>query len=268
MIMVFCSMGMSCEYLGGQDDPNGYPDPGDDIDSEFSSFYYYEPEKESRYQAYAEEKPKLSADEVVWRVNAEIDNKAYKNSIESSAPETITALVGKHINLPKDYEPDDLVDIDRTKMRKDAAAALEVLKEAAAKEELTIIAQSGYRSFSRQKELYEAYSKDDPKGADKYSAKPGYSEHQTGLAVDVNYDDVGNRDFVGTKEAKWVLKNSWKYGFIVRYTDDNRKITGYESEPWHLRYIGKDNSERMHNEGFESFEEYWVKFVRTMPPDA
>jgi D-alanyl-D-alanine carboxypeptidase len=227
----------------------------------FASVYYYEADRADRYEAYAAANPGLSVEDVVWMVDVDLDKEEYEDTSVSRAPDSLTALVTKHFSLPDDYEPDDLVDIDATKLREEAAVALESMKKAMADEDLTIVAQSGYRSFARQRELYEGYRNGDPEGADTYSSRPGFSEHQTGTTIDVNIALVGNRDFVGTPEADWVAKNGYRYGFIVRYIPEVEAYTGYESEPWHLRYIGIENATRMHDEGIACFEEYWVKFV-------
>jgi D-alanyl-D-alanine carboxypeptidase len=234
--------------------------------SPYEAVYYYEPALADRYSIFAAAHKDLSPEDVVWMVDADLDKEVYQDTSESKAPDSLTALVNKHFSLPDDYEPDDLVEIDVTTLRKEAADALEEMRAAAAEEDLTLVAQSGYRSYARQSELYEGYRQKDADGADTYSSRPGFSEHQTGLAIDVNYAIIDSqRAFTDTPEAAWVLENGYKYGFIVRYTPENEEYTGYESEAWHLRYIGTNNATRMHDEGIISFEEYWVKFVTHVP---
>jgi len=242
--------------------------PEDEANTEittFSDLYYFEANKESRYEEFAAKKTKRSISDIVWMVNAGLDNKPYDDPVEAAAPASLTVLVGKHISIPENYEPDDLVEIDITTLRKEAADAFASMRDDAEGEGLTLVAQSGYRSYDRQKTIYENYRLTDPEGADTYSSRPGYSEHQTGLALDVNFAVVGNEDFVGTPEAKWVAKNCYKYGFIVRYTEKNKKYTEYMPEPWHLRYIGIENAKLMKDEKIKSYEEFWVKFVAHRP---
>ena len=137
-------------------------------------------------------------------------------------------------------------------MRPDAAAALEEMF-AACKEEtgVTLKAVSGYRSYQRQATIYQ--NKLDRVGtkekADQYVARPGASEHQLGLAMDVGQksDDVNlTSSFGRTKGGKWVAANCWKYGFILRYQEDWEDVTGYAYEPWHVRYVGKENARLIH----------------------
>jgi D-alanyl-D-alanine carboxypeptidase len=269
LVLILAFSGASC----GRQTPEGGVSGGETgkaKDSEpaspFEGFYYYEEERADRYAEFALQRPDLDAEVIVWMVDADLDRDVYTDPVTAKAPESLTALVNKHVRLPEDYVPEDLVDIDLTTLRAEAANALKQMQGDAEEEELTLIAQSGFRTYARQKELYDGYRRDDPEGADTYSSRPGHSEHQTGLAIDVNIANVGNRDFVGTPEAAWVLENGWRYGYIVRYTPENGDFTSYESEPWHLRYIGVENATRMQEEGILSFEEYWVKYVAHLPP--
>jgi D-alanyl-D-alanine carboxypeptidase len=134
--------------------------------------------------------------------------------------------------------------------------AAQDLITAAKKENLNIWIQSGYRSYTTQKNIYDAYVKRDGKTeADTYSSRAGYSEHQTGYAFDLNSvsDEFGN-----TNEGKWVAKNCWKYGFIIRFPDGKESETGYKYESWHLRYVGYDLAKILYNDGnWLSFESYF-----------
>lgn len=118
---------------------------------------------------------------------------------------------------------------------------------------------SGYRSYPTQVQLYNRYvARDGKKAADKYSARPGYSEHQTGLTFDVggvNSDKNLYASFGKTKEGQWIAKNAHKYGFIVRYPKGKEKVTGYQYEPWHLRYLGKGTATKVYQSG-KTLEEY------------
>jgi LAS superfamily LD-carboxypeptidase LdcB len=118
---------------------------------------------------------------------------------------------------------------------------------------ITLWICSGYRSYSYQSKLYNNYVYTDGKAAaDTYSARPGHSEHQTGLAADINSAD---ESFAGTPEAKWLAANCWKYGFIIRYPKGKESITGYIYEPWHIRYLGKENAKLVYESGL-TLEEY------------
>ena len=121
------------------------------------------------------------------------------------------------------------------------------MKSAAKEENLDIFISSGYRSYNRQKTLYNNYvSNDGKEEADTYSARPGHSEHQSGLALDVNTVDDS---FANTEEAKWLVENCYKYGFILRYPKGKSNETGYKYEPWHFRYVGEDLATKLYNNG-------------------
>lgn len=121
---------------------------------------------------------------------------------------------------------------------------------------LNIWIQSGYRSYEYQEELYNKYVfLDGIELADTYSARPGHSEHQTGLAFDIN---ITNDDFQYTDESKWINENAYRYGFILRYPKGKENITGYKYEPWHLRYVGIELATKLYNDGdWITLEEYF-----------
>lgn len=145
-------------------------------------------------------------------------------------------------------------------MRPEAAAALEMLFEGAAKEGVTLYATSGFRSYSTQKAIYERkLDRMEENSANASVAKPGYSEHQTGLAMDVEgQSTLGTgltAKFGESPEGIWLAENCHRYGFIIRYPKDKRSITGYIYEPWHIRYVGVEAAEDIHTLGV-TFEEY------------
>ena len=127
------------------------------------------------------------------------------------------------------------------------------MQKAAAAQGLNIYISSGYRSYSRQQTLYNNYVKSDGKAlADTYSSRPGYSEHQTGLCFDLNTIDDS---FGNTKESAWLEQHAQEYGFIIRFPKGKDAQTGYQYEPWHLRYLGIDMATKVYNSGL-SLEEY------------
>ncbi|MGG3283908.1 M15 family metallopeptidase [Paenibacillus solani] len=161
-------------------------------------------------------------------------------------------LVNKQRNLPANYIPQDLVvpnipfsfsgSSPKKQMRKIAANALENLFAAAKKDGIDLKAVSGYRSYATQKAIFQRNASIKGEAvANKTSAHPGQSEHQTGLTMDISSASVGyalEQSFGNTKEGKWLKANAPKYGFIIRYGKDQEKITGYSYEPWHVRYVG------------------------------
>lgn len=175
-----------------------------------------------------------------------------QNNIESSKDhlnnESVLMLVNKSHALSENYVPRDLVKVkvnfyksasDQEKMlNKEAAKALEELFKSAHKDGIELYGLSGYRSFSTQQSLYvKACLEKGKKKADKQVAKGGFSEHQTGLAMDVTNKNY-SPSFEITKEGKWLYKNCYKSGFILRYPLNKQSITGYNYEPWHIRYVG------------------------------
>ncbi|MCJ8012393.1 D-alanyl-D-alanine carboxypeptidase family protein [Paenibacillus sp. KQZ6P-2] len=205
--------------------------------------------------------------------NAEFVN-TYSVEHVVANPESVDVLVNKTYRLPSGYVPPDLVypnvpftfseKVDKRKMRKDAAIALEEMFEAAEEDGISLAGVSGYRSESRQTTLYNNYvKKDGVNAADTYSARPGHSEHQTGLTIDVSGSSgkcAAESCFAGTKEAKWLAKHASEYGFIIRYPEGKESITGYKYEPWHLRYVGTKIAQEVTSRSI-TLEQYFGKAV-------
>ena len=187
--------------------------------------------------------------------------------------DSIEVVVNKERNLNEDYVPNDLVMItdvptclanpEINQLRKSAAEALTSMFEAAIEEiQIQLYARSGYRLYNTQVSLYNGYVNNHGKeAADKFSAKPGQSEHQTGLAMDITSYSVNlqlTEDFGDTDEGKWVSENAHRFGFIVRYQKGKEDITGYMYEPWHIRYVGEDLAKKVYDSGL-TLEEYLFK---------
>ncbi|RAV21351.1 D-alanyl-D-alanine carboxypeptidase family protein [Paenibacillus contaminans] len=178
-------------------------------------------------------------------------------------PESITVLVNKQNMLPDNYNPTDLVypdipftfkeKLEKRKMRKEAAEAIEQLFAGAKKDDISLAGVSAYRSHATQTSLFNSYvKKDGLEKAKTYSAVPGTSEHETGLAIDVSGSDgkcAAQDCFGGTKEAKWLAEHAHEYGFIIRYPKGKDKITGYQYEPWHIRYVGTKMAKEIADKG-------------------
>ncbi len=146
-------------------------------------------------------------------------------------------VANKKYSLPKDYSPQE---------SSEARDAFYKMNKDAQKSGLNLKAFSTYRSYEYQDRLFKSYVKEHgEKEANRFSAKPGESEHQTGLAFDIGGDDQScwaNQNFNNTKEAKWLYENAYKYGFILRYPEGKENITGYMYESWHYRYVGTEHS--------------------------
>ncbi len=234
----------------------------------FEEIYYCESDKLERYAAYQAQNPDMSPEDVVWRVNSNLDKPWYEYDVPTSGYDDPYIIVNKYNKVSEDYCPPDLVNVDGYKMREETGQAYLELKKAAAAEGLKIRAVSAYRTVEYQAGLYNRYlSTDSKENVDRYSARPGYSEHHTGMAIDLFGSTEGLRAFVNTPEYPWVRDNCYKYGFIIRYTTDIENITGYEDEPWHIRYVGVDVSTDMKEKGIASFEEYHSKYIAHKPSD-
>ncbi|MEH7502235.1 M15 family metallopeptidase [Neobacillus drentensis] len=186
-----------------------------------------------------------------------------------SSPEVIPVLVNKRNKLPDHYQPNDLIypDIpftfkqkaEKRQMRSEAGSAIEKLFAGAKQQGVNLLGVSAYRSHASQTALFNYYvNQDGLEKARKYSAIPGTSEHETGLAIDVTGGDgkcAAEDCFEGTKEANWLQAHAAEYGFIIRYPKGKDSITGYQYEPWHLRYVGKAIAKEIMNRGI-TLEEY------------
>ncbi|PRZ08525.1 D-alanyl-D-alanine carboxypeptidase [Isoptericola sp. CG 20/1183] len=173
-------------------------------------------------------------------------------------PRDPAVLVNKrHPVQPRSWEPDRLVRPalatagSRVRLRPVAADALAGLATAARKatgKELVLV--SGYRSAGYQERLHDRYVRGHgAEAAERFSARAGHSEHQTGLAADVTQAGVDLTRFGGTPSSDWVAAHAWRHGFVVRYTAGDADVTGYAAEPWHLRYVGPDLAAYVHHTG-------------------
>lgn len=155
-------------------------------------------------------------------------------------------IVNKTYSLPASYNPGGLLPETKEAFAELQAAALE--------DGLKLNSVSDFRSYEAQETLYNNYvARDGREAADRYSARAGHSEHQSGYTIDVNY--AGDA-FHETPEAKWLAENSWKYGFIIRFPEGKEEITGYKYESWHIRYVGKEMAKNIYESGL-CLEEYF-----------
>jgi len=178
-------------------------------------------------------------------------------------PTSLTVVVNKARPLPSTYAPTDLrrpAGVGNTlPLRAIAASAAERMAADMAAVGIQLRMSSGYRSYSRQQTLYNGFvAREGVAGADEHSARPGHSEHQTGLAADFD-DGAGcnlNVCFQNTAGGRWLAENAWKYGFILRYGDGWQPTVGYRFEPWHYRFVGEVAAAEMHERGIRTLEEY------------
>jgi len=183
-----------------------------------------------------------------------------KSQLSVDDPASLWVVVNKTRQLnPKNYAP-PLTALNLPgggQMRPEAAAALTQMfadYQAASGAQLKVV--SPYRSYNTQVATYNGWvSRLGQAQADRQSARPGFSEHQTGLAVDINTG--ADQGFGKTPAGIWLAENSYKYGFIVRYPDGLEPITGYEYEPWHFRFVGVDLATEMHTTGVQTLEQFF-----------
>ncbi|MGN7386458.1 M15 family metallopeptidase [Sporosarcina sp. SAFN-015] len=195
-----------------------------------------------------EEKPKVTNPPATPNKSGYVDGQ--KLPAEPTVIDGILIANKKH-PLPSTYAPGE---------SKEARAAFDEMAAEAKLSGINLTAFSTYRSFEYQTSLYDRYvSKDGVEKADRYSARPGYSEHQTGLAFDigeVNYEKYwASNKFAETEAGKWVAANAYRYGFILRYPEGKEHITGYMHESWHFRYVGKSLAEEIFKRNI-TLEEY------------
>lgn len=248
----------------------------DRIDSytPFKKTTNFKKENRERYVRFYEMNKNLSYEEVVTRVNIGLDYGFYNYITLSDTKKDILILTNKYLRLDEDYKPSDLekIKVDYfingnskvSYLRKDARDAFERLSADSIKNNTPVYGQSAYRSYEKQSILYnsavESYGKEK---AMLDTARPGHSEHQTGLAIDVSSTKTGNMlDFENTDSFNWMVNNAHKYGFILRYPKGKENIHGYIYEAWHYRYVGVKVATDMHNNYSDlTFDEYYYKFI-------
>lgn len=170
-------------------------------------------------------------------------------------------IVNKTYSVPESYKPENpysKVESDRCIdcLEKEVMDSFQEMQSDASSIGLNIYIASGYRSYNYQNTLYNNYSAvSGIEGADTYSARPGHSEHQTGLCFDLNSVEIS---FANTDEGKWIQNNAYLYGFVIRYPKGKEEITGYQYEPWHLRYVGEVLAKELYHDGdWITMEEYY-----------
>lgn len=222
------------------------------------------------YLTYKKEN-NTSYSETVTIINVNSDNDHYTNTKETNTKLNYSMLVNKYYNLNKDYEPDDLVTIKtdhswgaygENKIRKEVYNAFIDMWNNAKANNIYLMINSSYRPYSDQERVYNNYKESlGETGADKIAARPGYSEHQTGLALDIFCTtNSSTKTFAESDAYRWLLDNAHNYGFILRYPEGKEHITGYAFESWHYRYVGKDLATKIYNENI-TFDEYYAYYI-------
>jgi len=232
----------------------------------FENGKYYIKDNYNRYKDYKNKNEQLEVDEVIKCVNSNVDYEFYTNIKDTDITKKELMLVNKYNNLKENYVP-DLVEmsiiysVPNQYMDKEAYKYFKNMVNDALKEDISIYNISAYRSYETQNRLYSEYLVESGlESTDIKSARPGHSEHQTGLAVDINVAN-SNANFEKTKEYAWLIKNAYKYGFILRYPEGKTYITGYKFEPWHYRFVGIEAALYIYENDI-TFEEYYAVYVK------
>lgn len=204
---------------------------------------------------------------VVSLINTGANNDTYTHTKKTDMDKGYAILVNKYYSLPDKYAPDDVVEMSNcyaypgNSIRKDVYTAFKEMSAKAKEDGINLIVNSSYRDYEAQKKIYEEY--EDKKGqdyADKYAARPNFSEHQTGLSLDIFTLGSNMSNFENTDAFKWLQGNSYKYGFILRYPKDKENITGYSYESWHYRYLGKKLAKKVYDSGL-TYDEYYAYYL-------
>lgn len=229
---------------------------------DFYQISNFEFDKLERYKAY-QSLESISFRDAVTRVNLKLDLPFYSEIEPTNQDDSILVIVNKVYALSSDYVPKDLVSIPsfpNLQIREVAKDDFEKLLAAAKLDQVYLTPYSTYRSYDYQDGLYKKYLGEDPQEVvDTYSARPGHSEHQTGLAIDIRSNSHWYN--LTDSDYEWMKNNSYKYGFIIRYPKDNSFITGYKEEPWHIRYIGVEHATKVHDLQI-TFDEYYDLYLK------
>lgn len=235
---------------------------------EYQSYSYMREENISRYLVYQAS----SIQEKILKVNMNLDLEAYENSKVIDQIDDYAMVVNKYNTLPEGYIPNDLVEVgpncifgkdyscsnNKKLLRKEAAKAWNEFVEAASEQNIHLRIIAAFRSYEYQKGLYDYYYKINGKEyADKYFARPGQSEHNAGLAIDITFNDYIYTEIEEKEGYDWIIHHMHEYGFILRYPKDKTNITLYGYESWHLRYVGKELAKKIYDENL-TLEEYYA----------
>lgn len=218
------------------------------------SHKYYIKDNHQKYIEYSKKNNNL--DEIISIINVGADKDWYTstNQVDDFSN---SMLINKYNFLPADYNPDDIVTIknwyayDNQSIKEEVYNQYVKMYNAASKQGLRLIVTTSYRTWEEQTNIYN-YNGDN-------ATRPGFSEHQTGLALDIITDKTSN--FEDSEEFTWLKNNAYKYGFILRYPKDKENITGIKYEPWHYRYLGVELATKVHDSGL-SYEEYYAYFCK------
>ena len=241
---------------------NEYDEQIDDIINE----KYYLNKNLEKYIEYKKNNENKNLSDVIAIINTNADKEEYNEPRKADIEKKELMLVNKYNYLEENYTPENVKPISPMYAYDENNAPEEVMEHykemfyAAKNDGMDLIISSSYRSYKEQKETYDFYEQIKGDDVKNYASLPGFSEHQTGLAFDILTTGVMTDDFDKTDEFKWLMDNSYKYGFILRYPKDKEYITKFDYESWHFRYVGIDAAKVIHDENI-TFEEYYAYYI-------
>lgn len=223
------------------------------------------------YLEYMDLNHDKTIDEIIHTVNLHLNYDFYEDTKATDLSKNTLILVNKYNSLSEDYIPDDLVVITTKyswgtngsqKIRNDAFNQFVKMHEDAEASDIYLMVGLSFRTYEKQSQVYKSYKNlYGEAAADKIAARAGFSEHQTGLALDIfSLKDSLQDTFKDSDTYAWLKENSYKYGFILRYPEGKEKITGFTFEPWHYRYVGVEDAKKIHDLDI-TFEEYYINYI-------
>ncbi len=229
---------------------------------------YYLKKNHDKYLAYMEANPDKSLTDIITIINVGADKEWYSEFVNTDIEKDNLMLTNKFHRLGEDYNPEDLENVknwyaygNEPKLRREAYQQFIGMYNAAKKDNQDIIINSSYRSYKYQENLYNDYLNSmGQTDTDAIAARPGFSEHQTGLTIDVTTYGANNDTFDTTEEFAWLQEHAHEYGYILRYPKGKEYITGYNYESWHYRYVGIEAATEIHNRNI-TFDEYYAYFI-------
>ena len=228
---------------------------------------YYMEKNLDCYLKYLKENTDVTVKEAVSLVNVNRDRDFYEKMEKTDTSKGDLMLVNKYYKLTKDFKPKNIVPISNqfsyegNEISKQVYEKYRSMWNDAKEEGLLLIVNSSYRDYEVQDAVWKEYAEvHGEEWADNKAARAGSSEHETGLALDIITNNVVMNEFENTDEFKWLQKNAYKYGFILRYPKNKENITGYEYESWHYRYVGEKVAKEIHDMDI-TFDEYYAYYL-------
>ncbi|MBR1376654.1 MAG: M15 family metallopeptidase [Bacilli bacterium] len=220
---------------------------------------YYIDNNLEKYLDYYDANKDKSIDDIIAIINVHAEEEFYNIELETDTSKGIEMIVNKVYGLDKEYVPEDIVNVSNwyaygeQKVSEEVYEQYKLMFNAAKKENLTLIINDSYRSYEEQEKTHKRYGDD-------YAARPGHSEHNTGLAVDIIGPTSTGDTFEDSSEYQWLQEHAHEYGFILRYPKDKEYLTGYEYESWHYRYLGVELATKVHDSGI-TYDEYYAYYL-------